>query len=286
MAIRSFVNLQVVFVLLALLSCSLDWADAQDDERIMPGHTRLEHVVSPLPYTYLSNEELPMALSWGNVNGRSYLTKSLNQHIPQYCGSCWAHAALSVLGDRIMIAQSQEEDSSILDEFNLSVQFLLNCAGEYAGSCYGGSTTGVFDFIQDMGYIPYETCQPYLACSDDSDEGICSFVNTTCSPEAICRTCSPDGICQAVTTFPNATVAEYGRYRYELFATMAEIYLRGPVTASIDAGPIHKYPGGVLWDNPKYHSDKTNHAVSIVGWGYDYDEEKQYWIVRNSWGQY
>jgi cathepsin X len=185
-----------------------------------------------------------------------------------------------------MIAQSQEEDSSILDEFNLSVQFLLNCAGEYAGSCYGGSTTGVFDFIQDMGYIPYETCQPYLACSDDSDEGICSFVNTTCSPEAICRTCSPDGICQAVTTFPNATVAEYGRYRYELFATMAEIYLRGPVTASIDAGPIHKYPGGVLWDNPKYHSDKTNHAVSIVGWGYDYDEEKQYWIVRNSWGQY
>lgn len=46
------------------------------------------------------------------------------------------------------------------------------------------------------------------------------------------------------------------------------------------------YTGGVIWDDPKYETNHHNHGVSIVGWGYDEDEDKQYWIVRNSWGMY
>jgi cathepsin X len=200
--------------------------------------------------------------------------------------SCWAHSAMSSLADRILIAQSQLEDDITPDEFNLSIQFLLNCAGEVAGSCHGGSTTGVFQFIQDFGYIPYDTCQPYLACSTDSEEGFCPHVDTTCAPETICRTCSPNGTCRAVSTFPNATVAEYGRIQYDTSAIMAEIYARGPVKASVYAKPICNYSGGVLWDAPEYQADKHNHGVSIIGWGYDDEMDRQYWIVRNSWGQY
>jgi hypothetical protein len=44
---------------------------------------------SPLPRTYVSAKDLPMAFSWGAVNGVSYLTKSMNQHLEQYCGSCF-----------------------------------------------------------------------------------------------------------------------------------------------------------------------------------------------------
>ena len=73
-------------------------------------------------------DELPESFNWGDVDGKSYLTKSLNQHIPQYCGSCWAHGALSSLGDRIKIARNAAGD-----DINLSIQFILNCGTEMAG---------------------------------------------------------------------------------------------------------------------------------------------------------
>lgn len=94
----------------------------------------------------------------------------------------------------------------------------------------------------------------------------------------------PTGACHAVERFPNATVAEYGVYRYDASAIMAEIYVRGPVMASVNAEPIRNFTGGILWDAPEYRSDHHSHGVSIVGWGFE--DDKQYWIVRNSWGTY
>lgn len=38
---------------------------------------------SPLPYTYIREEDLPKEFDWRNVSGVSYVTRSLNQHIPQ-----------------------------------------------------------------------------------------------------------------------------------------------------------------------------------------------------------
>lgn len=91
--------------------------------------------------------------------------------------------------------------------------------------------------------------------------------------------------CVALSHFPNATVAEYGRYQnVGAFPIMAEIFMRGPVKASVDATLLVNYTGGVMWDEPKYRSDHHNHGVSITGWGYDEKRKKQYWIVRNSWG--
>ena len=46
----------------------------------------------------------------------------------RYCGSCWAHGAMSSLSDRIKIARNASGD-----EINLSIQHILNCAGDVAG---------------------------------------------------------------------------------------------------------------------------------------------------------
>lgn len=47
-----------------------------------------------------------------------------------------------------------------------------------------------YEFAKTQGFIPYDTCMPYLACSADSDEGFCKHVDTSCVKSNICRTCS------------------------------------------------------------------------------------------------
>jgi cathepsin X len=140
------------FISLALLI-----AATSATELTFPGDKQRQLIKSPLPHTYIDQDDIPKSFFWGNVSGRSYLTKTLNQHIPQYCGSCWAHSSLSSLADRIKIARNGKGT-----EINLSVQFLLNCGGgsdtsthEPAGSCQGGSSIRAYEFINKIGYIPY-----------------------------------------------------------------------------------------------------------------------------------
>lgn len=118
----------------------------RNEFKLLEGHQVRENYHSPLPYTYIDADDLPDNFNWGNVDGRSYITHSLNQHIPQYCGSCWAHGALSALSDRIKITNSST------DEINLSIQYLLNCGTRVAGRCVIDTialfvkTMGIFSF--------------------------------------------------------------------------------------------------------------------------------------------
>ena len=120
----------------------------------MKGHRVISDYSYPLPRSYIDVAMMPDSFCWGDVNnGTSYLTNMLNQHLPQWCGSCWAHAALSSIADRIKIARNAEGP-----DINLSIQFILNCGGDVAGSCLGGSSTGTFEFIKRIGFVPFDTC--------------------------------------------------------------------------------------------------------------------------------
>lgn len=223
-------------------------------------------VLSKQPHEYLNLGDLPKAWDWRNVNGTSYATRELNQHIPVYCGSCWAHAALSALADRRKIIRRAQ-----WPDIQYSVQVILNCATETAGSCHGGDPLGVYQFMHEHG-LPEETCQLYRARDDE------------CTPLNICRNCVPPAgnieACSPVTDYPIHHVSEYGEIAGEL-NMMAEIYERGPIACLIDATVLHDYTGGILINTDEAHH---NHVVSVSGWG----EENgiKYWIIRNSWGTY
>jgi hypothetical protein len=66
---------------------------------------------------------------------------------------------------------------SLLTRLRCSLaQYVLNCGQDVAGSCYGGSATGAFQFVQENG-VPQDTCLQYQA--DDFD----------CTPINTCRNC-------------------------------------------------------------------------------------------------
>eukprot|EP01017_Pseudomicrothorax_dubius_P038504 TRINITY_DN577_c0_g1_i1.p1 TRINITY_DN577_c0_g1~~TRINITY_DN577_c0_g1_i1.p1 ORF type:complete len:594 (-),score=142.68 TRINITY_DN577_c0_g1_i1:141-1922(-) len=231
-----------------------------------------EKVTSPRPHEYLKVSDVPDSWFWGNVNGVNYLSWSRNQHIPQWCGSCWAHGTTSALADRINIGRN-----NTFPQVALSPQVLINCQG--GGTCEGGDGLKVYRFINEKG-IPEESCQNYEAKDPASFD---------CSPLQVCRDCSGDPHdpnplknCWAVSNYKNWYVDEYGTVSGP-DNIKAEVFARGPVACEIHADDLFEdYTGGIFQEVTT--SDEPNHILSIVGWGVDNGTE--YWIGRNSWGTY
>merc|ERR1711924_11628 len=229
------------------------------------------HLTLEAPQTY------PADFTWCNKDGVNYCSSSLNQHIPQYCGSCWAHGSVSALQDRIKIARKNQGI-----DIQLSVQHMLNCG---VGSCHGGTIDGPYQWLKstsDKGTgISYTTSQPYFACSSENQVGLCKGADWTCTAKNTAVPCGTFGeACVGLDRYPNATISEYGSITGK-DAMMKEIYSRGPIACGIDANPLRDYTTGIATDK----SFSTDHVISVVGWGTD-SKEGLYWVVRNSWGEY
>ena len=122
------------------------------------------------PMERIPMASLPENLFWGNRSGINYLTVLRNQHIPHYCGACWAFAATSALSDRIKIMRN-----ATFPDINLAPQVLLSCETDDNG-CHGGEPFNAYKYISQNG-ISDETCSIYLAYGLDN--------GMTCSDEIL-----------------------------------------------------------------------------------------------------
>lgn len=214
----------------------------------------------------LERGDLPKNHDWGNYEGKNYLSQMRNQHIPEYCGSCWAHAVASSISDRIAIKRG-----NVFPEITLSPQYLINCESHSLG-CKGGSPYWSLKHIHDN-FIVDETCAPYQA----KDTLQCNKMNT-------CSDCLEEAGCWEVEKYHSYKLTDFGKLpTLDVNAMMNEIYQNGPIVCAINADPIVNFKGGKVFESDV--KGDLNHIISVVGFGED-ENGIPYWKVRNSWGEY
>ena len=121
----------------------------------------------------------------------------------------------------------------------------------------------------DMGALPSKTSHPYLA----TDNNTCSHSRNEASAfvEEWYEPCSfGDEICLQ---------------NYIGGDSCTNFYTTALKTSIEVISSFYDYASGIYSD-PACPNDIHNHAVAIVGWGKDSASNKDYWIVRNSWGIY
>jgi len=225
-----------------------------------PSTTYTPRVISNV----LAAGDLPLTFDWRNVNGTNYCTDNRNQHIPQYCGSCWAMATTSSLADRLNIHRKDQ-----WPQVMLAVQTLVSCVRR---GCDGGDPGDANEYMAKEG-IADDTCNNYKANGSGHE----------CSPMERCSNCSPGNGCFPVRQYPKYYVEEHGLVGGEA-DMMREIHARGPISCTIAVTTaLETYTGGVFDD--KTGDKDLDHVISVTGWG-QLENGTKYWHIRNSWGVY
>lgn len=195
--------------------------------------------------------DLPPVLDWRNKDGKNWVSPIKDQ---ANCGSCVAFASIGVL-------ETQYKISSLFPDFNikLSPQYLFACGG---GACeLGWLPSSAASFLKKWG-APDESCMPYNSGATGKD--------------VACRESCNDVKDRRVKLADFETPTR----GFKNIQAVKKALQHGPL---VTAMKVHKdfvaYAGGIYKSTSK--DTLGGHAISIVG----YDDNKQAFIIRNSWGE-
>ncbi|TNV76726.1 hypothetical protein FGO68_gene13960 [Halteria grandinella] len=268
----------MIILLLALLG----FATADSDWIANPNHKfknftidQLRSILTPLPKNFrpsinkltpsnyqstnTTNSTLPLDFSWRDT-APECMVPSLDQG---ECGSCYAHASVHMLAERLCISQEHHVNKT-RQAVPLSPDFVMFC-DPLAYGCNGGMISQVVDFLSEDSSDSYV---PPLEC-------IKSFGNETLKscPEHKC----PPKDHRLVKCKPGSKVQ-----LFEVEKMKEELLKNGPlVTQMVVYEDLLSYQAGVY--EHRQGSIIGGHAVLITGWGYNHKGE-EFWEVQNSWG--
>jgi C1A family cysteine protease len=162
------------------------------------------------------------------------------------CGSCWAFAATSAIESSVFLK------SNVL--YDLSEQQMVDCGGSTGNyGCNGGFMDYAFQYIMKVGGQELTSDYPYTA---------------------------RDGRCKFQQSLAKASIKSFVDVDENDCKGLVSALNKQPVSVGIAANAIMFYSSGIFSNSAC--GTQLNHGVVAVGYGTEGD--KNYYIVRNSWG--
>ncbi|XP_032740517.1 cathepsin R-like isoform X2 [Rattus rattus] len=191
---------------------------------------------------------LPKFVDWRK---EGYVTRVRNQ---KFCNSCWAFAVTGAIEGQMFNKTGQLTP--------LSVQNLVDCTKSQGNEgCQWGDPYIAYEYVLNNGGLEAEATYPYKG-----KEGVCMY--------------NPKHSKAEITGF--VSLPESEDILMEAVATI------GPISVAVDASfnSFGFYKKG-LYDEPNCSNNTVNHAVLVVGYGFEGNETdgNSYWLIKNSWGR-
>ena len=205
------------------------------------------------PYVVQVKNAAPDAWDWRE---KGYVSPVKDQGS---CGSCWA---FSTVGNLEGLYYKEKQTMVTLSE-----QMLVDC-DTYDSGCNGGLMENTFTWLKENGGIMTDTDYPYKGRKGTCQSDETKYVDMQITGYTKLGSGS--------STWDPVDEDEIKEFLYET----------GPLAVALNANPLQTYSSGILdKTSSQCPTSGMNHAVTMVGYGHDDSQDKDYWIVKNSWGK-